>query len=184
MPSGRFANDLSGQEFNDLRVIKRDGTYEYNHCKKALWLCECKCGNLTHVTTYALRSGGTKSCGCRKHKPSVNYNGYEELSGVYWGCIQASAKKRGHSFDLKIEDAYNLFLSQYDMCALSGLEIKLERNYRRKRESQTASLDRIDSTQGYTLDNVQWVHKDIQLMKNSLTEERFYELCRRVAECA
>jgi hypothetical protein len=71
---------------------------------------------------------------------------------------------------------WDLYLKQERICALTGLPIKLGTV-----NEISASLDRIDSTRGYTLDNVQWVHKDINRMKGDLTPERFLELCQLVA---
>ena len=45
----------------------------------------------------------------------------------------------------------------------------------------TASLDRIDSSKGYTKDNVQWVHKDINYIKRDLSDSEFITLCKKVA---
>lgn len=55
------ALDLVGQMFTDLHVVSevREGT------RRRGWLCRCKCGNTTVVSTSCLRQGGTKSCGCR-----------------------------------------------------------------------------------------------------------------------
>ena len=44
----------------------------------------------------------------------------------------------------------------------------------------TASLDRIDSSKGYTKSNIQWVHKDINKMKSDFSMLRFLELCYAV----
>lgn len=49
------------------------------------------------------------------------------------------------------------------------------------RGETTASLDRIDSNRGYTQDNVQWVHKDVNKMKMDLNQQIFVELCRAIA---
>jgi hypothetical protein len=46
----------------------------------------------------------------------------------------------------------------------------------------TASLDRIDSSKGYCEDNVQWVHKDINRMKNTFDQDYFISLCKLIAE--
>lgn len=46
----------------------------------------------------------------------------------------------------------------------------------------TASLDRIDSSKGYTKENVQWVHKDINMMKQEYTTEVFLGWCKKVVE--
>lgn len=45
-----------------------------------------------------------------------------------------------------------------------------------------ASLDRIDSSQGYIKGNVQWVHKDINKMKFDLSQDRFLELCNIIVQ--
>ena len=46
---------------------------------------------------------------------------------------------------------------------------------------KTASLDRIDSNKGYTKDNVQFVHKDINWMKQDFEQNKFIEYCKKVA---
>lgn len=58
---GRTTPDLSGQVFGKLTVITRDWAHEGNH---AYWLCRCACGNPASVTSNALRTGATTSCGC------------------------------------------------------------------------------------------------------------------------
>ena len=42
------------------------------------------------------------------------------------------------------------------------------------------SIDRKNSSLGYTRGNVQLVLKEINLMKSNLTDERFRELCKKV----
>ena len=46
----------------------------------------------------------------------------------------------------------------------------------------TASLDRIDQNKGYEIGNVQWVHKDVNLMKMYLDEKYFIGLCGKIYE--
>lgn len=113
---------------------------------------------------------------------------YEEIPGPFWQSVVNGAKRRKIEFNLTIEDAWDLFIRQDRKCALSGIKIKFER-YAFVRESgksrwnqnQTASLDRIDSTLGYIKGNVQWVHKDINLMKSDLNQEQFIKYCRLIA---
>jgi hypothetical protein len=45
----------------------------------------------------------------------------------------------------------------------------------------TASLDRIDSSKGYTIDNVQWVHKTVNLMKRELNQQDFIDICNKIS---
>jgi 5-methylcytosine-specific restriction endonuclease McrA len=56
--------DLSGQRFKYLTVIERAGVDTTN---KTTWLCNCDCGNTVVVTGLNLKSGNSKSCGCKKH---------------------------------------------------------------------------------------------------------------------
>lgn len=56
--------DMTGKRFHDLVVLRRDGTSPGT--RSARWVCLCDCGNLTGVDGAALRSGRTKSCGCRR----------------------------------------------------------------------------------------------------------------------
>ncbi|MEY8517192.1 AP2 domain-containing protein [Lachnospiraceae bacterium 29-84] len=53
--------DLTGQKFERLKVISYAGM---NKNRKALWECECKCGNVKIILGESLRLGKTKSCGC------------------------------------------------------------------------------------------------------------------------
>ena len=47
----------------------------------------------------------------------------------------------------------------------------------------TMSLDRIDNNKGYIEENVQWVHKDINMMKRIYSQDYFIYMCKLVAEC-
>lgn len=53
--------DLTGKRFEKLYVLKLDGRNRHNDCQ---WLCKCDCGQLCHATSYALRHGIKRSCGC------------------------------------------------------------------------------------------------------------------------
>ena len=46
----------------------------------------------------------------------------------------------------------------------------------------SASLDRIDSSKGYIEGNVQWVHKDINKIKTDMSDNKFIEWCKLIAE--
>lgn len=55
--------ELVGEKFSDLTVKEAAGKDEKNN---RLWLCECTCGNTILTTSYALRSGRKKNCGCKQ----------------------------------------------------------------------------------------------------------------------
>lgn len=88
--------------------------------------------------------------------------------------LKRDAISRGIPFDITIEVLDTKLKQQDYNCALTGL--KLSTNYK----NLTASIDRIDSSKGYFVDNIQWVHKDINMMKKDYKEEYYIEMCRLV----
>lgn len=127
--------------------------------------------------------GKTSSCGCLnsdlKGKNSARYTGYEEISGCFWASLKNNAKIRNLEFNLTIKYIWILFLKQNRKCILSNIELEFGSN---GKEETTASLDRIDSSKGYVENNVQWVHKDINFMKQDFNEEYFIDLCYKICE--
>jgi hypothetical protein len=71
---------LTGQKFGRLTVLKREGS---NKDGKAIWLCQCDCGNKIIIASSSLRKNdGTRSCGClikelisKRNKESAKWNG-------------------------------------------------------------------------------------------------------------
>lgn len=56
-------NIMPGDQFGDLTVIERAGK---DACNYILWRCACVCGSTADVRSARLRTGKTKSCGCRR----------------------------------------------------------------------------------------------------------------------
>lgn len=56
--------DLTNQRFDRLTVLERDLSRKNEG--KIYWICKCDCGNLCSVSSSALRTGLTRSCGCLK----------------------------------------------------------------------------------------------------------------------
>lgn len=60
-----------GERFERLVVISFVGTNKYG---KALWNCQCDCGNIIKVIGGHLHSGNTKSCGCLYREMTAKRN--------------------------------------------------------------------------------------------------------------
>jgi hypothetical protein len=170
--------NLVGKRFNNgivKSLRKRRGGYR-------IWELECDCGRTYFSPTQSLTSNNTKSCGClnnRKGKKHPLYKGHEDLSGDYWSKLKKGAKTRNINFEISIELAWELFIKQNKKCALTDWEITILSH---DIWAQTASLDRIDSKNGYIEGNVQWVHKDVNKMKWDYPQEYFVKLCKAIAE--
>lgn len=111
-------------------------------------------------------------------------NGVGDLSASYWAVVKHGARKRNFDVTVTMKYCWQLFLKQDKKCSLTGRLIKLVRIYKHINsgvEEQTASLDRIDSKKGYVEGNVQWIHKDLNRMKQHYSQEYFIDTCKEVA---
>lgn len=170
--------DLTGQIHGKLTVIKLDSIDTKKG--KTDWLCQCECGKFIIVERRKLniKRGGRISCGCSSRVSSRR--GCGKITGSFWCVIKSMAKSRGYEFSISIEFANKLFEEQKGLCALTGIKLIMPKYTSKRgfdRKNSNASLDRIDSTKGYTEDNVQWVHKKINMMKQGYTQQEFIELC-------
>jgi hypothetical protein len=144
--------------------------------------CVCDCGKEVKVYAYNLVKQQTKSCGCNRYPIGENSNcwkGKGIVPGREWSNIKRNAKNRNILVKISLDYISDLFEKQNRKCALTGLPLLFES--RTKKSDGTASLDRIDSSKGYIEGNVQWVHKDINLMKLDHNQSRFVELCKLVS---
>jgi hypothetical protein len=111
------------------------------------------------------------------------WKGVGELSRHYWNHIKHHAFERDVDFDISLDEAWSLFLEQDRQCAISGIKIEFGRHRpigtvtRKWPRLGTASLDRKDSDGPYNIGNVQWVHKEINRMKGTLSDSAFVEIC-------
>lgn len=151
--------------------------------RSAIWRVRCDCGKEFGVKGSELASDKKTCCkDCTwKHftgPNNWNWTGCGDITGARWAKWKDGAYSRGHAWDITIEYGWTLFQQQCGKCALSRMDISL----RGKRT--TASLDRIDSTKGYLVGNVQWLHRDINLMKQKFDEAYFVEMCAAVVRTA
>ena len=167
---GKLRNSLVGQKFGLLTVIKRAP----NQKKQVRYECQCECGKTTLSIGHNLVRGAIQSCGCRRKRTgpeNPNWKGHGELSRRYWSLVLVGADERNLKVEISIEDAWKKYQEQQGRSAISGVPLILINL--KNTTKQTASLDRIDSLRGYTLDNIQWIHKDLQWMKGTFSQLEF-----------
>ena len=172
-----LTKDLTGKIFGKLTVIRIDDNLTKKK-NRLQWVCKCECGTTKTISGQSLKSGAASSCGCGQGKKGMDspfWDGYGEISRSYWSKVEFGAKDRNLSFLLTIEEAWDIFIAQNRKCALTGVPIELLK-------PKTASLDRIDSSKGYTKDNVQWVHKNVNFLKGKLSEKELYNWCKLIIE--
>lgn len=149
---------------------------------------ECDCGNVYTCLGSTFKT--TKCCAlCSKAKRGPDhpsYKGYKNVSAVYFSQIKLGAMKRKLEFTVTIEELADLYDRQGGKCAITNMPIILDTSKRRTElhHKNTASLDRIDSKLGYVTGNVQWVHKDINFMKQQFSMTYFLTLCKAVVNAS
>lgn len=103
------------------------------------------------------------------------------ISKIKSGINQRCKNGRVIELSITLDDIWKQFLKQNKKCALSGIELKFPSSTKEYSKYEwTASVDRIDSKGGYTIDNIQIVHKKINTIKFDLSNEEFIEWCKLV----
>lgn len=84
-----------------------------------------------------------------------------------------NAKKRFKEFNLTLEDLKQVWEQQNGICPYTGLKLYLPTWNKKGSYEQLwcrASLDRIDSSKGYVVGNVQFVSTPINFMKSTMSD--------------
>lgn len=149
--------DETGNQYGRLKVIQRAGSLKGisesgKQRTRALWLCQCSCGNTSIVTGKNLRNHNTKSCGCLKQEclgqSSVTHGRSNTKEHQTWlaaknRCFNPSYKSYSFYSELGMCDEWiNDFQSFYDHLGPAP--------------STKHSVDRIDNERGYFPGNVRW----------------------------
>jgi len=167
--------NLTGMQFGDLTVLSLS---EISRNKHSRWNVKCICGLEKTVLGTHLIQGKTKSCGCLKSREPRNFKGVGKLTKTYYSSLKRGANGgKGRSpiqFDIDMDYMSYVYEKQKRKCAYTGLPIDFK--------SQTASCDRIDSSKGYIKGNIQWLHKDVNMMKRHYNESYFVKLCKLISE--
>lgn len=163
--------DLTGRRFGRLVVIERAGsTYK----KESTWVCLCDCGKSCVASSYNLRSGNTKSCGCFNSEASTKRMTihaksrsrlYMVWSNIKQRCLNPSSGRYhqygGRGITICDEWAHN-FQAFYDWAMANGYDENAPRGQ--------CTIDRIDNDKGYSPDNCRWV--DMKVQRHNRSDSR------------
>ena len=168
---GRKLENLNGQKFGSLLVLKYDSDYK--------WFCECLCGKIVSVKSGKLKNGETKTCGCKIGFSSGN-------SKLIEYKIWLGIKNR----------CYNKNYMHFDSYGGRGIKVcdrwleSFENFYEDmgKRPSKNHSIDRIDVNKDYSPENCRWADNKTQARNRRNTiivnykgiEKPVIELCEEL----
>ena len=176
-----------GDEFpNKKRLVEDAGRDRFGD---GLWVWECSlCGTRGNIPAKVsvIRQGTLAKCCWQRQTgtSSPNWTGYKDISGSALRVYRENALSRGLEWSVDGRILWDIWLRQEGKCALTGIPLIMPPGGSRAKRREgvgTASLDRIDSTQGYSESNLQWVHKMVNRMKSDFSEQEFVAMCKSVA---
>lgn len=159
--------DLIGEKFGRLTVISCAGS---NAEGRAMFLCECECGNQICTTGKLLRKGATKSCGCLNHERLIKRNQVH-------GCARRDNTERLYKVWLSMHArVHNPKSNVYKHYGGRGIRIcrewdcnyeafrtwAMEHGYDPTAPRGKCTLDRIDPDGDYCPQNCRWVDMHVQ----------------------
>lgn len=148
--------DLTGKRFGGILVIS---LYGLNKHSQRTWNCRCDCGNEKIIVGASLRSGATKSCGCKAP---------ELVSAARTKHGQSSTRDYG-LWATMIQRCHDEKCDSYRYYGAKGIKVCDKwRNYENfahdmlPRPFPSASIDRIDNSLGYSKENCRWATSKAQ----------------------
>lgn len=102
--------------------------------------------------------------------------GLPEIKTIY-NRLKQSAKSRNIPFDLTLTDLNNLTFPI--SCPILGISLKFNRG---QQQDDSYSIDRIDSTQGYTIDNIEVISWRANRLKNDGTLEEIQKISNHLTQ--
>lgn len=144
------AHNLTGKRYGRLIVISRAA----NRQGKVMWLCKCDCGNTKEIAAPSLVSGRTQSCGCLSKERTriactkhggLNTRLYRIWRNMKSRCACSSAAKHFNygGKGITVCEEWNEFSAFREWALSNGYTDNL-------------TIDRKDSSKGYTPENCRW----------------------------
>ena len=140
-----------------LTILDEWSDKVHRYCK-----VQCECGTIKTVRRSSMKPGQTVSCGCYNR---ANKKTGQDPRSPMWSRAKYRAKQKGLDFNITKED-----IVIPDTCPLLGIPMT------------SPSLDRIDSSKGYTKGNVWVISNRANTLKNDATLSELKLLAEKLEE--
>lgn len=141
--------DLTGRRFGMLVALSMDGVDSY---RQRMWRCVCDCGRTVVMVGRNLRSGNSKSCGCRSAVKATHKMSKTRIYNIWSGMITrttnpaASKWKHYGGRGITVCDAWRDF----------------ENFYADMGDPEGKTLERVNNNAGYSKQNCVWADQRTQ----------------------
>ena len=157
-----------------------------NGCNQELPLSEfrVRVGNTAEKEGRAGQPYG-RCCSCNRKRTIKKHDG--DMSYAIRALLWSGGSRRGRGEErsrknLTVEQLNQLYVKQKGSCALSGFELTAIRG--KSAFPTNVSIDRIDNSKGYTIDNIQLVCRKANTMKGEETWEELLDWCTAILQSA
>ena len=172
-----------GQMIDGITILNDDFSFIDNRYQVKFI---CRCGKIDHNRLNHLlkmKYKCCKSCARKNKYPEQRKSRGHIINGIHikWLNDIHLNLKRGQKTlkcSLSNDDLYNKLKEQDFKCIYTGIKLNVIDLFK---EDSNASIDRIDSNLDYTIDNIEWVYKPINIMKNGLSKKDFIYICKLVS---
>jgi hypothetical protein len=172
-------------KFN-ITHVENDGIY-YRKCRECRQIKELNITNFLKRTTkngwrgkcricynkaYRKRQELSKSEKLVSKKYRLKYMKTQPLEFLFRSA-KGNAKRVDREFSIIIKDLYFLWEKQKGLCYYTNREMLFELG-----SNSSVSIDRIDSSIGYTVDNIVLCQRQVNIMKNNASIEELLLFCK------
>lgn len=162
-----------GDRFGKLTIVDKGQQRILPSGRKAsTWICKCDCGNITTVTSGALTSGNTSSCGCGMRDPANKFRkhgmGRTELYN-HWRAMKERCYYSKHVRFAQYGGRGITVCEEWrnpDTGFITFAEWAITHGYK---EGCRLTLDRINVNDNYYPENCRWTNHTRQANNKSTT---------------
>lgn len=168
----------NGDRYGRLVIVGIEGKDRH---KNNIYRCKCDCGNTAFVRGNNLTSGNTRSCGClsrevkNAQRPPQNRGVINQIILQY----KRHARERGFSWELTFDDVSRIIQSPCVYCGAERSNHRVTKNC--KEGFDHNGIDRVDSSMGYSRENVVPCCKICNMTKRDMKQKDFILWLQRAA---
>ena len=128
-----------------------------------------------------------KECSHLKMRKYYEGNGIDGFLKKLIRNAKHNSDKKGkiEHFELNFDELKELYVKQKGLCAITDIKmtyLSYKSNNARECSKYNISIDRIDSSKYYTIDNIQLVCVIVNHMKWDMEQKDFIEMCKIISE--
>lgn len=170
---------LIGNKYHKWTVLESVPKKKNN----SYFLCKCDCGTIKEVSGSNLIKNKTKSCGCNWSTwiPANKLPDGQAAFNTLFSAYKRRAKVKNRDFHLTEKEFKTLIFQNCYYCGIKPSTLTRS-NYRDKDTILNNGIDRIDSSQGYILNNCVTCCKDCNYLKNDLSSDQFFQKIKLIYE--